>query len=192
MKVSTEAQIAQFIQEYPILEKPIEILRRRASGGNNVALRIHIAVKRMDTLMPYFVGNPTKPRAWIPGEGINKGLDGTEEARAYVYWPMAHEPLHFLFEWSPGDAHKLGNLLLGIKPEEIGHVVIETCYVWHERRKDITWESIVGRTPMRAIEATFVVLLPPKSGTVAELFEKAKREHPELKTPKEHVEFLNR
>src|SRR5882724_10586171 len=61
MEVLTDAKIAEFVGNYPLLTKPIEILRRRVEG-RNIPLHIRIIVKRMDIFTPYFVGNPTSGR----------------------------------------------------------------------------------------------------------------------------------
>lgn len=183
MKALDVNRIAKFVEQYPVLGRPLEILYRRASGNFSADIAVSVVVKRMDIFFPFFVGNPTHRRAWITGKKKYDGLEGIEEARAYAYIPTLHDEksrFYYMHEWQQGDSEKIGNMLHGflLNDHDIEYVIIEISRFWHEHRKSLVWEPILGRTPLKAIQSLFLVVLPPKEETAAELFARALRMDP--------------
>jgi hypothetical protein len=121
----------------------------------------------MDALMAYYAVEPPKQGAWIGWttamDPSLRDLEGTIEARAYICVPAWGRLYRkFLYEWDDRNQKKLGELTQGLKPNETNHILLERCHLWFESRSDYDWERVVGRTPLRAIEAEFAILLRPK------------------------------
>ena len=173
-KVSTDQQIDRFTEAYPLLERPVDILRRVADFSS-IPLRIHICVKHFDQLTPYITGCPTSPQTIMTGEGSVRSFEGTQEWRLYGSIPSwLGNPLQLLHEWVYGDHERLGNVLVGIKPGDLAYLAVEVCDRWFESRLDYQLQRIVGRTALRAIDSRFIILLPPKGESISDVLERAR------------------